>query len=210
MVVRVRLDPIARDLRVMVEEYVSPPAQQRAIARFARAEIDKVDSANARALGRRVAKSVTVDGRKGAALESVRPNGGVIIAEWELFFEVLPWIAKTLRERSPRVSGRYLRGHKAFADGAEFTDLTKPPPAKEYTFVNIVPYSRKLEIGKTQSGRPFVIQVPNRIYETVAKDARARFGRIADISFNYRQPVGAYQSRRGPVTAPAIIVKPKS
>lgn len=204
MALRVRLDPIALDLRVKVDEAASVPAQQRAIARFAKAEIDKVDSANARALGRRVAHTVTVDGRKGGQLESVRPNGGVIIAEWDLFFEVLPWVAKTLRERSPRISGKYVRGHKVFADGAEIADLTKPPPAKEYTFLNVVPYARKIEIGKTQSGRAFVIQVPNRIYEGVARDSRARFGRLADISFTYRQSVGASR------TAPAIIVRPKS
>jgi hypothetical protein len=212
---RVKLDPIARDLSLMVEEFVSPQAQQRAIGRFARTEINKVDSANTRALGRRVAHSETVDGRKGAALESVKPNGGVIIAEWELFLEVLPWIARTLRERSPRVSGDYVRGHRAFADSTEFLDITKPPPATEYTFMNIVPYARKIEIGKTKSGRAFVIQVPNRIYEMVARDARGRFGRLADIKFSYRQAVGSYRLSGGrnagaSLTAPAIIVRPKS
>lgn len=215
MVLRVRLEPIARELRVMVDEFASPPAQKRAIARFARAEIDKIDNANARALGRRVDHTETVDGRKGAPLESVKPNGGVIVAEWELFLEVLPWIAKTLRERSPRVKGEYVRGHKVFADETEFVDLAKPPPAAAYTFMNIVPYARKIEIGKTKSGRVFVIQVPNRIYELVARDARTRFGRLVDIRFSYRQVVGAYRLRSGKnagasLSAPAIIVRPKT
>lgn len=215
MAVRVRLDPIARELRLMVEEYADPAAQRRAIARFARAEIGKIDAINTRALGRQAKHTETVDGRKGAPLESVRPDRGVIVAEWDLFLEVLPWIAKTLRDRSPRRKGEYLRSHKVFADEKEFSDVTKPPPAYEYTFMNVAPYSRKLEIGRTKSGRPFLIQVPNRIYELVARDARSRFGRLADVKFVYRQIVGAYLLRSGKnagaaITAPAIIVRPKT
>ena len=47
------------------------------------------------------------------------------------------------------------------------------PPADEYVFINPVPYARRIEVGKTKSGRPFLIQVPNKIYERTAKDARA-------------------------------------
>ena len=56
------------------------------------------------------------------------------------------------------------------------TDPVAPPLASEYVFLNTVPYARKIEIGKTESGRDFVIQVPNRIYERTANDAQARFG----------------------------------
>lgn len=213
MVVRIRLDPIATTLRVMVDKDASIPAQQKAIANFARSEIAKADAINARVLGRVPPKEITVDGRAGASLESVKPNGGQIVAEWEIFTDVLVWIAAELRRRSPRISGEYIRGHTLFADGAEIAANVKSlPPAKEFVFLNVVPYARKIEIGKTKSGRAFVIQVPNRIYEGVARDARARFGNAAEIGFSYRETTNAYRvrGRRGgtrALRAPAIIVK---
>lgn len=214
MAIKLRLDPIATTLRVMVEKDASVPAQQRAIANFARAEITKADDINRRALGRVPEKEITVDGRAGAALESVKPNGGRIVVEWEIFTDVLVWIAAELRKRSPRISGAYIASHTLFADGTEVNPSAGLPPAKEFTFLNLVPYSRKIEIGKTKAGRAFVIQVPNRIYERVAQDARSRFGNSADIRFVYRETTNAYRvrGRRGgtrALRAPAIIVKIK-
>lgn len=213
MAIKLRLEPIAATLRVMVDKDASVPAQQRAIANFAAAEIAKSDAINRRALGRIPPKEVTVDGRLNAPLDSVKVNGGRIVAEWEIFNDVLTWIHKTLEERSPRRSGEYVKGHRLFADGAEIPVTNNPPEAREYVFLNIVPYSRKIEIGKTQSGRDFVIQVPNRIYERTAKDARSRFGNIADIRLSYRETTTAYRvrGRRGSraLRAPAIIVKIK-
>lgn len=213
MVIRVRLDPIAKDLRVMAQ---GGTEQERArlVADFARSEIAKADAQNRRALGRDVGKTVTVDGRANASLETVKVNGGVIIAEWDIFFDVLVWIYQELVRRSPRISGDYIRGHRLFADGSEIAATSTPPPASEYTFLNLVPYARKIEIGKTKTGRDFVIQVPNRIYDGVAKDARSRFGNIATIRFSYREPANGYRvrNRRGKqagLRVPAIIVRLK-
>lgn len=213
MALTTRIDPIGRDIEVMINDLLSPAAQSRAVAAFARDEIAQADLINARALGRVPDKVITVDGSRGATLDRVRPEG-VIVAEWEIFTDVLVWIAQTLAERSPRLSGEYLMGHRLFADGSEIAVSNNPPPAAEYTFLNVAPYSRKIEVGKTKAGRPFVVQVPNRIYERVAKDARARFGNIADIRLSYRETTNAYQvrGRRGgssALRAPAIIVKIK-
>lgn len=217
MVVRVRLDPIATTLRVMVDSMASEKAQKAAIASFARNEIAKGDAINRRALGYVPPKEITVDGRRDAPLETVKVNGGFIVVEWELFTSALLWIGTELQKRSPVRSGDYVRSHLLFADGVEIPLTANPKAAEEYVFLNPIPYARKIEIGKTKSGRNFVIQVPNRIYEKVARDARSRFGNSADIKFTYRAPVGAYKLRRVPrgrktgagkaVTAPAIIVK---
>lgn len=215
MAIRVRLDPIAKDLRVLAQGGTEKERQEL-VARFARDEIAKADEINRRALGRTAEKSVTVDGRRGAALNTVKADGGIIVAEWNVFVDVLVWIYHELVRRSPRVSGEYIKGHRLFADGAEVSASERaPPPASEYTFLNLVPYARKIEIGKTKSGRDFVIQVPNRIYERVAQDARSRFGNVADIRFSYRETIGAYRVRHGrrggseAMRAPAIIVKLK-
>ena len=78
------------------------------------------------------------------------------------------------------------------APGVEVPLGQQIPNATEFVFINLVPYARKLEVGKTESGRDFLISVPNRIYERTYKDAKARFGNIAKITFGYETQVGAY------------------
>jgi len=55
----------------------------------------------------------------------------------------------------------------------------------------------------TKSGRDFVIQVENRIYERTARDAQAKFGNVAKIRFTYQSTVGG--DKRADRT-PAILV----
>ena len=75
----------------------------------------------------------------------------------------------------------FIAGCLLLADGQVVPEGKEAPVAEVYTFVNVVPYARRIEVGKTESGRDFVIQVPNRIAERTAKDAAARFGNIARI-----------------------------
>ena len=193
MAVRTRVESIARDISVILASDLSPAAQSKAAAAFAAAEIRDADDTNRRILGRLPPKTISVDGRRGAALDTVKPSGGLIVAEWELFGEVLAWIGQTLRDRSPRVSGAYRNAHTLFADGVETEIGVEVPQADVYTFINLTPYARKLEVGKTESGRDFLIHVPNRIYERTYRDARARFGNTAKIAFGYETQTGAYR-----------------
>lgn len=211
-------------MRISVDELLSPAARSAAIAQFAVARIDEAGKENARILGRIPSHKVFVDGREGAALESVNPDRGVIVAEFDIVTDVMIWIGTTLQDRSPVVKGDYKRAHTLFADGVEVPIGAVVPVADEYIFLNPVPYARKIEIGKTKSGRDFVIQVPNRIYEGTANDAKRRFSNIASIKFTYMatfgtrtmayQPSGsrgAHLSRRGGVErakrVPAIVVR---
>jgi hypothetical protein len=181
---------VAQELQVIVSNMLSPQERSEAVAKFARGQIADADSTNTMVLGRLPVKKVTVDGRLNGALESVNPDDGFIVAEWELTTSVLQWIGKTLIERSPVVSGKYRDSHTLFADGTEVLLTDKIPPANEYTFLNPLPYARKIEIGKTKEGRAFVVQVPNMIYERTAEDAKARFGNAAVIKFVYAAPIG--------------------
>lgn len=203
MAVKVRITPFEKTIKLVLDSRLSPQARSERVAAFARAEIAAADAQNASALGAVPPKTVTVDGRQGAPLESVNPDRGTIIAEWRLTGEVLTWIMATLKQRSPVVSGAYRDSHTLYADGGE-VDAANPPLAQEYTVLNPLPYSRKIEIGKTESGRDFVIQVPNRIYERTANDAQARFGNIAKIRFTYQSAVGGSKVRADRV--PAIVV----
>jgi hypothetical protein len=193
MAVRTRIDSVATDISLIISDMLSPEAQGRAAAQFARDAISDADATNKRILGRIPPRTTTVDGMAGAALERVKPAGGSIIVEWELINDVLSWIAQTLQDRSPRISGDYKRGHTLFADGVETALGAQIPTADVYTFINLVPYARRLEVGKTDSGRDFLIQVPNRIYERTYRDAKARFGNQAKITFGYETQTGAYR-----------------
>jgi hypothetical protein len=196
MALKIKIDPVERFTEAMVRADLSNQQQKKEIADFVRAGIAEADQTNQRVLGRIPPRTITVDGSHGAALEDVNPNGGTIIVEYELIGEVLIWIAKTLEDRSPVTSGAYKKGHTLYADGVP-TDVTGTvPPAEIYTFINTVPYARKIEVGKTKSGRSFVIQVPNKIYERTAKDAKLLFGKTADITSSFDFPVGGYQLKR--------------
>jgi hypothetical protein len=184
MALKVKIDPVERvTAATVLGETVA--IRKAAAAQFARDGIEEAKRTNRSVLGRVPPYSVTVDGREGAPLDSVNPDRGSIDVEFELFVDLLVWIGQTLVERSPKRSGRYRRGWALFADGIEVPIDASIPPADKYVFVNLEPYSRKIEIGRTHSGRAFVIQVPNRIAERTAKDARSRFGNQAKIVYGF-------------------------
>lgn len=195
MALTVRIVPMAKSIAVTIRNDLSVENQKKYAAAFAQVGIDAAKDKNRQILGRVPPYTVTVDGVRGARLESVNPNGGNIIAEFELIEGLLRWIGEQLIDRSPFTSGAYQSGHTLMADGVEVIPGETIPVAEEYMFINLVPYARRLEIGKTKSGRPFLIQKPNRIYEHVAKDASRRFGNQAKISFGYRdlEPRLAYK-----------------
>lgn len=201
-----RIEPIEQTLTAMVRAELAPEAQGKAIAAYARSQLAVAEEKNRRALGRTPAHTVTVDGRRGAALETVKPHGGRIVFAFEaLTGGIIEWILAELVRRSPEKSGEYKRGHRVLADGVEISGAV--PAAQEYVITNIVPYARRLEVGKTRAGRAFVIQVRPRIYEGVARDAKARFRSAATIRFGYRALAGipAGRGKKKPA-APAIVV----
>jgi hypothetical protein len=209
MPLTVKITPMRKAIDLIVNKNLSPQARREMIAAFARGKIAEADAKNARALGTPPPKTVSVDGRAGAPLESINPDNGIIIAEWRLTGDVLLFIYETLRARSPVLTGQYRENHLLYADGAEVDDPTNPPlNAQEYVFLNPEPYARKIEIGKTESGRDFVISVPNRIYERTAQDAAARFSKLAKIRFSYQAAVGGSLAKRGQTSSrvPAIVV----
>lgn len=205
MALKIKIDPVEKFSAISVRNDLTLPEQKRELAAFVSDEIADADQANQRILGRIPPKTVTVDGRLGAPLDSVNPDGGNIVVEYELISDVLRWIGKTLVDRSPEVSGAYKRGHTLFVDGNEVALNGQIPQGEEYAFTNMVPYSRKIEIGTTKSGRSFTLQVPNHIYQRTANDAKARFGNIADIFFTYRGIVGGFQINPLKAGATAVL-----
>jgi len=195
--VTARIQPISRDLELMMEASLGPKARSAMLAAYAAEAIADAAQQNKRALGVVPPYEVYVDGAEGAPLTSVKPDG-VIRAEFGLGIlnEALLWINTQLQKHSPVLTGHYVSSHEFFADGRE-ASINNIPLAQEYTFVNTVPYARKIEGDKSR--RPLSPQAPDGVYQVVAKLAR-RFGNIADISFTYQEVIGGERN-------PAIVIK---
>lgn len=204
MAVRTRVDPIDQDIALIIREELSPKARSEVLARFAGEVIEEAKQTNRRALGAVPPYTVTVDGKEGAALTTVKPDG-LIVADFELIGETLAWIYTQLQMHSPVLSGRYAKSHELFADGVDTENPNNPPPASEYVFLNMQPYARKIERGQSS-------QAPDGVYQAVATLAQRRFGNVAKITFGYRTAIGSglVGGRRGDrsnLRNPAIIVK---
>jgi hypothetical protein len=212
MPVTVRVEPIDRDVRLIIDETLSPAARSKMFAADALAFIQEGDEINRRVLGRVPPRKVYVDGREGAPLDSVRPDG-VIVAEWEILSDLIVWIGEQLVANSPRLSGRYAASHVLFADGEEVPIGEEVPAADEYVFLNIQPYARKIEGDGTRS--PESRQAPEGVYRLVAalaqREARFRGAGNVRVTFSFRTAVGpsiigGRRGNRSQARNPAIIV----
>jgi hypothetical protein len=133
-----------------------------------------------------------------ANLDSVKLPGPIVF-NYRYFTEIVQETVKTLIAASPRDSGDYIRGHTVFIDGSPVQGVpTDIGPNVEIIIANVVPYARRIEVGKTKAGRDFVIQVEPHIYERVAKSViLPKYRRVAKIEFNYVSLPGAYTTRGG-------------
>jgi hypothetical protein len=188
MGVRTRIQPISRDVQLIVDELLSPAARSRQFAAAAREYLDDADNTNRQALGRVPRNTTYVDGRRGAALETVKPSGGVIIREYDLILDALLFVAELLRttspvgktgDRRPGHPGFYRASHTLYADGTEVPAGAPIPDAEEYVFLSTAPYARRLERRHT-------------IYEKAASKANSRFSNVARIKFGWRSPLLSY------------------
>jgi hypothetical protein len=134
---------------------------------------------------------------------------GPIVYLYHYTTEVVEQAVLLLQRMSPVRSGLYAKSHTIWANGHRISQAPKRL-VEEIIISNPVPYARKIEVGKTRSGRSFVIQVPNRIYERAAKILRAKYRNVAKIEFNYVRIPLYGPVRRDPDRWPAIIISPLS
>ena len=215
MALSVRIQPISRELELFMKEDLGPKARSAMLAAFAAEAIAEAAQQNAKVLGRVPPYDVYVDGREGAPLTSVKPEG-TIRAEFQLVNEALAWIATQLQLHSPVLTGRYAKSHELFADGVDTENPNAAPPAEEYVFLNTQPYARKIEgyrgLGGVVHRAPSSPQAPDGVYQAVATLAQRRFGNVAKITFSYRTAIGGdiiggKAGDRSNLRNPAIIVR---
>lgn len=131
-------------------------------------------------------------------LQSVKLPGPIVY-RYRYFREIVEFGLAALLQASPVQSGRYRNSHVVLVNGQQVDIVpTRLRETDVITLVNPVPYARRLEIGKTKAGRDFVLQVPNRIYERVAKQRMIpRYRNVANITFGYLELTGAHTIRGG-------------
>lgn len=182
--VTTRIEPIERSIMLAIREGEPPAERGRRLAGYARKALAEAQEINRRATGVVPPHETYVDGRLGAPLESVKPDG-VIVFEFDLLNDLFDWIGEMLVKHSPVLTGRYQGSHAFYADGVEIAPGAEVPPAEEYVFLNLQPYARKIERGLSK-------QAPDGVYEAVTVLARQRFNNVASIRFTYRSPLLGY------------------
>lgn len=127
----------------------------------------------------------TVDGVRGAREEQVRPDGTIIYV-YPRLDEVVQAAMDLLFELSPVLSGAYRMGHTLFVDGVEARNLGGWSGQGQILISNVLPYSRKIELGK------MTMRVPgsDHVYEQAEFALRQRFGNQARIIFTFRGLMG--------------------
>jgi len=179
MPIRGRIESLDREIELILSNDLSPKARSARLAEFAKVELGAAETRNRRALGYVPPHETFVDGRQGAAVESVRADG-TIVFEFELIETALAVIAEMLIVASPFKTGQFQSSIALFADGDEIAPGQKlPPNVLEWAFVPSVPYARKIEKGLSAMS-------PDGVFQTTAVLASRRFGNIARIRFAYR------------------------
>src|SRR6185312_14927688 len=125
------------------------------LAAFARETLAEVEATNSAALGHDTPHQTFVDGRPGASESAVRP-AGTIVYEFDLLLDLFAWIDAQLVQHSPvgtapkdKHPGLYQKSHIFYADDVEADPLNPPAGISVGTFVNAVPYARKIEAGES-------------------------------------------------------------
>jgi hypothetical protein len=194
--VRTKVDPIDRDIAVIISEELEPDARREKLVSFARGALAEAQEQNAKVLGSVPPHETFVDGARADAIESVKPDG-TIVFEFALLQDLFDWIRAQLEAHSPVLSGRYQKGHILLADGVQVPDGMPAPDASQWVFANIEPYARKIERGQSP-------QAPDGVYEAVAVMAAKKFGNLARIRFTFRTLAG---DAKDPETRqPAIVI----
>lgn len=176
--VTTKIEPIERSVMLAIREGEPAADRGRRLAGYARQALAEAQEINRRATGRVPPHETFVDGRQGAPLDTVKPDG-VIVFEFDLLNDLFEWIGDMLVRHSPVRDGDYAGSHLFFADGVAVDPGADIPAADEYVFLNAQPYARKIERGLSP-------QAPDGVYESVALMARRRFGNLASIKFSFR------------------------
>lgn len=151
--------------------------RRQALIKAAKEAHAEAAAINVRALGHPVESVTIVDGRRGAPMESVKA-GGVVVHLFAVHQAAIEFTAETLSRLSPWDTGLYENSHLLLVNGEEVEWGAAIGVDDVVTFVNLLPYARRLEQGWSD-------QAPDGVYEVASEIVRARFGNIVTVRFSY-------------------------
>lgn len=192
-----QLDAWQRNITLGIAELAEDAAVTALQEQTVQAKQEVIAKQMARSGGIAPLYTQVIDDVADAPLTAIKPDS-IIVLVWNYMPEVAAKTYQALVQRSPRLTGRYIEGLLMFVDGVPglLTDIKVD--TKTVTFVASVPYARRLEVGKTLEGRPWVKQVAPHIVEETAIVARSKFSDLAAITYQYQDLSGAYTlSARG-------------
>jgi hypothetical protein len=168
-------------------------AARALLVRTAEAERRRVLTEQTSRAGIAPTLATVVDGRRNADPASVQPDGYILL-EWGYVREVATAALEALRAAALRASGDWERSLVALADGVKVEPAAIPHEAREVLIVAPTPYARRLEIGRTKRGDPFVLDDQDyRLLERTHQRLRRVYRRVAQIDFTYVALESAYQ-----------------
>jgi hypothetical protein len=175
--------PVVDDrIVVAADGMLGPRERASAFASIVRADIARIDAANARLAGARLPHKTYVDGAEVASLAAATQRSE-IVARWELGVAAVAFVLDILREAGPAKTGAYRASARLYVDGRGAQSAEEAAGAREALILSTVPYARKIERGRNG-------YAPGKVYEAAAQAARARFGNVARIKFTYAEPEG--------------------
>ncbi|MBA2708556.1 MAG: hypothetical protein H0U59_12200 [Gemmatimonadaceae bacterium] len=159
-----RISTIAKDLQLATAG-ISPENIAAELAKFARSELSKAiqEGEGSERYDR------YVNGRQGAAEESVVPPGPILyVFHW--WREIIEFALQSAVERSPEKSGDYKRSWFIMTPGGVIKSFDDIPINSTVILTNNQPYSRKIDVGHMR------MSVPPGVVEDVKKMVMAKFG----------------------------------
>lgn len=200
-----RLKP--REAVVHLRERLTGEPRRRQLIALAHQVIAEASEINDRATGQKVGYATIVDGRLGAPIETVK-TGGMIVALFAVHAAAVDFTWATLAalspvDQNPKTMDEvvYRDRHLLLVNGEEQSPPVDVKPDDIVTFVNLLPYARKIEHGWSKK------QAPDGVYEAAAAIVKGRFGNIVDIRFGYGSFLGSTASRD--TRYPYIQLSPK-
>ena len=158
-----KFETFDRDIKIATAG-LSEEAISAALAKFARSELARVIQSGQGT----AAYSRFVNGREGAAEESVKAPGPIVyvFSWWE---SIIRDALSALVAVSPSKSGRFVKSFIVIANGRLVADFSDIEGASEVIITNAQPYVRKIQVGAMK------MSVPPRIFEQARKALLAKY-----------------------------------
>lgn len=166
---RAQFRNFTRELEVATRGLSGPEASRR-LATTARQHIATVERRQLARSGGVMPDHLTiVDGRQGAAPESVKPDG-VILIQWHYLTEAVIRTMDYLLDNGPERSGTWKDRLTVYVNDVAIPRTSRiPADATEAVVVARIIYARRLEVGNRPNGSPFVLQVSQHFVAQAAE-----------------------------------------